>query len=452
MHIPGTLLVAVARGEEPPEVLEAIEREHAVALCKVCKGAARWAATQATRPGLALPGIPLDPVERARRRLREPEILLKEPDVPRLEMALRDLEEDAAEWVKACVKFKPAERRKRMEDATKRFTGSLFCALLLAKGREAIPGDPAESWSLADAVLAANERRARYQPRPDPEVHAPALAVRGNAARAMGRLLEAEKDLEAALKLLDHPDVTDPGTPAEVHAYLGSLREDQGRLQEARFHLERAALLYRLMRNRERAARQLLNLGAVHYFHHDAAAAVAVTEEALELLGPVADGWILAYARYNLAFHLHASEEIDRAEAELDEHQELILDAGDQLTNLLVWLRARIAWRRSEPRKAQRLFQEARERALARGIAWDAALVNLELALVHLAQGHTRRARTLAEEALPVFAEQRVHRETRATVELLQAAVRQEALTRELLEHAVVTLERAPRPRPRAAS
>jgi tetratricopeptide (TPR) repeat protein len=448
MHIPGNLLVAVARGEEPPEVLEAIEREHAVALCKVCKAAARWAATRAARPGLALPGIPLDPVERARRRLRDPEMRLKEPEVPLREMALRDLEEDAAEWVKACVKFKPAERRKRMEDATKRFTGSLFCALLLAKAREAIPGEPAKSWSLADAALAANERRAKYKPRPDPEVQAPALAVRGNAARALGRVLDAEVDLEAALGLLDHPDLTDPGTPAEVHAYLGSLREDQGQLHEARFHLERAALLYRHLKDSERTARQLLKLGAVYYVTHDAAAAVAVTEEAIALLGPGAEGWLQAYARYNLAFDLHAAGETDRAEAELDTHEELIAGATEQLANLLVWLRARIAWSRKEVRKAQRLFQEARERALARGIPWDAALVGLELALVHLAQGHTRRARTLAEEALPIFAEQRVHRETRATVDLLQAAVRQDALTRGLLEHAIATLERAPRPRP----
>lgn len=436
MHIPRNLLVAVARGEEPLELLEEIEREHAVALCKVCKESVRWAVTQTARPGFALPGEPLDPVERARRRLR-----LRD-------MELRDLEEEAKEWIKACRKFDRADRRKRVKKAHTRFKGALFCALLLEKAREAIPGDPAESWSLADAVLAANEKTSGYPPRPDPEVQAPALAVRGNAARALGRLLEAEVDLGAALELLTHADLTDPGTPAEVHGYLGSLREDQGRLEEARHHLERAVLLYRLLKDTERTARQLLKLGAVHKFSHDAAAAVAVTEEAIELLGPGAEDWLRAYGRCSLAFCHYAAGETDRAEAELDAHEELIRGATDQLANLLVWLRARIAWSRDQVRKAQRLFQEARERAFARGIAWDAALVALELALVHLAQGHTRRARTLTEEALPVFAEQKVHRETRATVELLRAAVRQEALTRELLAHAVAIFERAPRPRP----
>ncbi|HSL82644.1 MAG TPA: hypothetical protein VLF66_07690, partial [Thermoanaerobaculia bacterium] len=230
-------------------------------------------------------------------------------------------------------------------------------------------------------------------------------------------------DLEAAKGLLDHPDVTDPGTPAEVHAYLGSLREDQGRLEAARFHLERAAALYRLMGDTERTARQLLKVGAVHYYSYEPGAAVAVTEEALELLGPGVEDRLRAYACYNLAHHLHAAGEIDRAEAELDAHEELLADAGEEVVQHLVWLRGRIAWSRGEMRKAQRLFEDARERALARGIPWDAALVALELALVHLAQGHSRRARTLAEEALPVFAEQEVHRETRATVDVLRAAV-----------------------------
>lgn len=76
------------------------------------------------------------------------------------------------------------------------------------------------------------------------------------------------------------PGLTDPGTPAEVHAYLASLRENQGRLEEARHHLERAALFYRLLGDMERTARQLLKLGTVHYFQHEMTA--AVTRELLE--------------------------------------------------------------------------------------------------------------------------------------------------------------------------
>jgi hypothetical protein len=109
----------------------------------------------------------------------------------------------------------------------------------------------------------------------------------------------------------------------------------------------------------------------------------------------------------------------------------------------VVWLRARIAWSRGELGAAERLYTEARQRALDRGIAWDAGLVSLELALVHLVQGRTDRVRKLAAEALGVFAEQEVERETRAALELLDAAARRDAFTRELLEQAIAAVEGA---------
>ena len=140
----------------------------------------------------------------------------------------------------------------------------------------------------------------------------------------------------------------------------------------------------------------LLKLGLVHYARHESRSAAAVTEEALGLLDSSSEAWLRAYAHYNLAHHLQAAGETDRAEAELAAHEELIQGASDQLANLLVWLRARIAWSREDLTAAQRLFGEARELALARGIAWDAGLVGLELGLVDLVQGGTAEATRLA--------------------------------------------------------
>jgi tetratricopeptide (TPR) repeat protein len=278
--------------------------------------------------------------------------------------------------------------------------------------------------------------------RPDPEIHAPALGVRGNAKRALGRLVDAEVDLEEAEQMLDLPQVTDPATPAELYSYLGSLRKDQGRFEEAGHHFNRAVALYRLLRDPEKAARTLLSLGLVHYMRHDFAPAIAVTEEALSLLGSSAEDWLRGYAHYNLAHHLHAAGETDRAEVELAAHEDLIQSASDQLANLLVWLRARIAWSRDDPETAEQLFTEARRLALERGIAWDASLVALELALVHLVRGQAAPAKELALEAIGVFAEQQVERETRAALELLEAAARRDALSRDLLEQVISVLER----------
>jgi hypothetical protein len=207
------------------------------------------------------------------------------------------------------------------------------------------------------------------------------------------------------------------------------------------------------LRKREKAAQVLLRLGAVHYARHEPGAAVTATECALGLLDSLdsnAVEWLRAYAHYNLAFHLHTAGETDRAEAELAAHEELLARSGDEVTQHVVWLRARIAWSREELGTAQRLYKEARQRALDRGIAWDAGLVGLELALVHLVRGHTTKVRTLARESLETFAAQKVEREVRAALDLLDAATRRDALTRELFEQAITVLETASHRRPAA--
>jgi tetratricopeptide (TPR) repeat protein len=444
MHPPPYLFDAVARGEVSRELLDEIEREHLAALCPLCEETIAGHEARRGRPGApALPGAPsrqptrdrLDPLRR-RLGLRE--------------LELRAREREARGWVRRAVKLHPDVRRDKVANAYVRYKGPLFCLLLLEEARRRIPGDPAEAQSLADAVLASNHKTAVYQP--DPEVETPALAVRGNARRALGRLLAAESDLAKALRLLDSPHVTDPETPAEVFSYLGSLRKDQGRFDEAAHHLHRAATLYGLLRNQEKATRILLKLGAVHYARHEPGAAVTATENALRLLDPDSEAWLRGYAHYNLAFHLHAAGDTERAEAELADHEELLGACGEEVTQHLVWLRARIAWSREDLPAAQRLYTEARARALGRGIAWDAGLVSLELALVHLARGRTARVRTLAREALGTFAEQQVERETRAALDLLDAAARRDALTRELLEQAITAVERAAHCRPAAVN
>lgn len=429
MHVPPHLLDAVARGERSREHLDELVREHLAAVCPVCAEALAAHEARLRRPGAWSRQEPGDPVARLRSRLGLREVELRAHEVR------------AHAWVRDVVKLPPERRRDKVANAYVRFKGPLFCLLLLEEARRRIPAEPEEALSLADAVLASNRKTSVYLP--DAEIEAPALAVRGNARRALGRLLDAEADLEEARRLLDSPGLTDPATPAELFSYLGSLRKDQGRFEEAGHHLHRAAALYQLLRDRKRAARVLLKLGLVHYVRHDARGAVAVTQEALDLLEPGVEEWLRAYAHYNLALHLHAAGETDRAEAELAEHEDLIHGASPQLANLLVWLRARIAWSRGELEPAEGLYAEARRLALERGIAWDAGLVALELALVHLVQGRTARVRELAAEAHRVFAEQEVEREARAALELLEAAARRDALTRELLEQAVAALEGA---------
>jgi hypothetical protein len=429
MHLTQILLEALAQGKVSAEFVLEVLSEHSVATCSTC-----WESYRAFRAagGLAPVAAPLDPPDLSGRaggatggggRARKDELRA------------------ARRQVREIVRLAPKRRLSKIRGASSRYQGPLFGTLLLEEARGRIPAAPAEALALAEAALVSSQNTRRYPT--DPAVQCAALAVAGNARRALGRLREGEADLHRAWRLLHGPGLRDPALPAEVHSYLGSLRKDQGRLEEAARHLRRAGTLYDLLEQPEQAAKVLLKLSGVHYRAHAFEAAVAAAEEAVRLLPPDAEGWLRAYAHYNLAQRLHARGDLDRAEAELAEHRELLAGGGEQLAQLVPWLRARIAWSRDDFRAAGRLYTEARKRALERGIAWDAGLVSLELALVHLVQGRTARVKTLALEALEVFAEEDVEREVRAALDLLEAAARRDALTRQLLENAVAGLERA---------
>lgn len=430
MHITAILLEAHKRGKVSAELLLEILTEHVPATCEACSVGIADVKPAFGRARCGSAAEARDPLARLARRFAWGE--------HQTQKKVKTTRED----VRHIVRLDQKTRLQTILGANSRYLGPLFNALLLEEARRRIPKEPAEALALAEAALVSSSRRTRRH-EPYPEVQAAALAVGGNGKRALGRLREGEADLEKALELLHDPGLRDPALPAEVHSYLGSLRKDQGRLEEAARHLRLAGTLYDVLEEPENAARVLLTLGLVHYVGLDFEAAVAATEEALELLPSDAKSWLRAYAHYNLAHHLHARGDVDRAEAELADHAELLAAAGEEVVQHVVWLRARIAWTREDVKTAERLYTEARDRAMKRGIAFDTCQVSLELALVHLVQGRTARVKKLALEALDVFAEQEVEREIHTALALLEAAARRDAITQELLQRTIDTLERA---------
>ncbi len=429
MHLSPTLVAAVLRGDLPREILEEVAHDHLKTLCATCAEGLKLLAAGAEKLGGDALRPTTDPLEAVRLRLR-----LTHPQ-------MGDNLATARGWLKRFLEKVPADgRRGAIVGAYKRYRGLIFGTLLLEEARQAIPADPAESLSLAEAALVSCQ--VTHPSEPDPQVRVPALAIRGNAKRALGRLLEAEKDLKEAAKLLNRSKLDDLAIAAEMDSFFGSLRKDQGRFDEAVPHLERAAALYPLLGDSERTARTFLLLGTVHHRCHRSDLAVAAAADAQKLLDRTSEPWLLAYATCSLAYFLHGRGDLDRAEEELTAHEDLIAAADEGLRFRAGWLRARIAWSHEKLGEAGRRFRETYRRAQERGIPFDTCLVGLELALVELVRGRTTKVKSLALEALGVFAEQDVERETRAALELLEAAARRDALTRELLERAVAALER----------
>lgn len=73
---------------------------------------------------------------------------------------------------------------------------------------------------------------------------------------------------------------------------------------------------------------------------------------------------------------------------------------------------------------------------------FDAALVSLELAVLHLDEGRTAEVKQLAEEMVVIFHTQDVHREALATIAVFRQAVALETATAEMVRRLALDLER----------
>ena len=108
----------------------------------------------------------------------------------------------------------------------------------------------------------------------------------------------------------------------------------------------------------------------------------------------------------------------------LPEVETLCRSAGSRLDEIrLRWVAGRIAAGLGDRTGARQAFDGARREFAARGMAYDAALVSLELAVLLIENGQTAEVRELAEEIAEIFRARDVHRETLAALAVFQAAV-----------------------------
>jgi tetratricopeptide (TPR) repeat protein len=119
-------------------------------------------------------------------------------------------------------------------------------------------------------------------------------------------------------------------------------------------------------------------------------------------------------------------------------------ESSDELTLVrLHWLDGRVAGGLGRTAEALEHLEAARQAFLRQDIAYDVALVTLEMAKLHLNAGRTAEVRKLVREMAPIFESQRVHREALAALRLFREAVQRERATAELARRMVAYLYRA---------
>lgn len=426
LHITRELLWAVLRNEVSREILEQTVVEALADSCPFCREEiAAWERERRIRPTereglvLALPAL-------LQRRHQEEEAASR--------VAARDL--------RKLLTFPMEERLRKIGRSVERFRSPALVRLLLERCKQEMPADMRLAQDLArtaDAVL----RRV-----PDgPEVAdlwARTAAYLGNASRRFGDIADAERRFAFARSFVTTGGVTDPAVTAEIDSCEAMLYMERRLFRRAEAMLVRAICQYFLAGTMAEAAHPLVTLGLVYYHQGKLQKAIEATRLAAQSLNPRRHLRLYVSARFNLA--LFSCDAWDHAAAleilEID--RPFFAKLAEPYTQLrIAWLRGRIAAHRGRAQEAEQAYLQAREGFVRDRIAYDAALVSLDLAIFYGRQARWSEVRRLAGEMHAIFEAQAVHREAVAAVLLFQEAAQQERLTVERLEEIAASLKKA---------
>jgi tetratricopeptide (TPR) repeat protein len=344
----------------------------------------------------------------------------------------------------------PQSRRLSLAQSGNPFLSWGFCELLCQRSKAAAAQETDEAIELAEfATLMAEalsdeslaEDRWLYQ------LRALAWAHLGNAKRAAGDPSNAESAFSMADQWWEAgaDGIGDAlGYRPIILNLKASLRIDQRRFPEALKLLGEAHDLYIEAGDPHLAGRVLLKQAHAHLENNETDQAIPVLEKAETLIDPAREPRLLLCARHNLLDNLSKAGRFAEARAMVPQVQALSGSAGSRLDHVrLRWVEARIAAGLGEAEAARVAFSEARQGFLDQGIAYDAALVSLEFAVVLLQDGRTEEVRELAAEMIPIFQSQEIHREALAALAVFQAAAALDSATVELARDVAAFLVRA---------
>jgi tetratricopeptide (TPR) repeat protein len=173
-------------------------------------------------------------------------------------------------------------------------------------------------------------------------------------------------------------------------------------------------------------------------------------EQAIGLLGDAErfvdvqrDPRLFLCLRHNLLWNLTSVDGYEEAKSMLPEVEALCRELGNPLDLVrLRWAEGRIASGLGQTEAAIGIFQELRREFAARGIAYDAALVTLELTALHARLGATAQVKELSAEMARIFQAQDVPREALAALLFFQKAAERERATARLAREIGLFLEK----------
>jgi transcriptional regulator with XRE-family HTH domain len=331
-------------------------------------------------------------------------------------------------------------RRALVREAAE-FQTAALCELLCARSVEAAGDSARRAFRLARlAALAA--RRVEGTEGWRRRVQGYAAAHVANAFRVAERLPAAASIMARAAEQWRAGADHDPGLLNESWMlYLqATLRRARREISAALALLEQAIALDHwgetagLLIGKAKAIEEL----------GDYPGSIALLHEAAPLLDCEREPRRALAIHVNLGFNLCFTAQYGTARLQLPEVRALAGRLDNQLDNLRVgWLEAKVAAGMGDLQRALAGFARVRRGFERLHLAYDAALVTVELAELHAALGRGAEARRLALEAIPLFDRQKVHPETRRALEALERAAEAEPVRPEPIRCIATYLHRA---------
>jgi transcriptional regulator with XRE-family HTH domain len=268
------------------------------------------------------------------------------------------------------------------------------------------------------------------------------LGFLANARRVGGDLTGAEETFARAWKLWEAGAAADSGLLAEWRLLdrEASILREQRQFGDALNRIDRALATV----PQRSAGRILMNKAVTLEQMGEAERAIEALREAAPLVDGRQEPRLLCVLRFNLIVNLCHLGRYTEAESLLPEVQELAVALRKELDLVrVVWLKGKVEAGLGRDEEARLAFEQVRREFTAREMAYDCALVTLELAALLLERGHIRQVSALAEEMVWIFRAQGVHREALAALQVFCDAARREAASAELARRVALFLHRA---------
>jgi len=426
-HLSMRILKAFFDRELSPMELVALLVHHLEELCPVCRAEIeRWSEERETGEEAAFYELLTEALLQSLRR----ELQWLEELRPLAEKEHQEL-----------MVLSPAERKRKVGRATKRFRNPMLLDRLLQHSKERVGTDPMEAEQVAElAHQVALRLPDRYGIDVFQSCLARAKAFRANAVRVGGDLRRADEMLQEVLDYLDL--LPDPLVRAEIWSFGASLRKDQRRFDEADQLHRQAMAIYQELGTPIQQAQILISRANLAHERGQIGEAIERLRETTEILPPGKDLRLELFVSHNLAWYLCEVEQHAEAQRVKASHQHLYARFPEPAVDRRdLWLQGKILAGLGRVDEAEESFLEVRERLTAAGVGIDAALVSLDLALLYMEQGRSADVKRLAEEMLPIFRSQDVHREALASLLLFHKAALAEKVTLQMVRDLASYLE-----------